>query len=229
MTEKNKSQNEKLREHIAKKVEEKYDYTLTQNRKQDLEEYCTIQKADAKKVRYAHRLMLKEVLESYGINPISTGYGKRLRNQYWKKKNEEFQSQYQEPKKPTIQTEASGQNLILENPPITQEQEQDYQELKTQVEEIKKIYAFTDESMKQFWDGIWVILKLKWKLMDDLTEEENTQLARMWRPGFQKWIPESVVLIWIPSIITIGILGKKILTARDIRKRKQLEKLEEES
>lgn len=226
MIKKMTSQNTELKIHIRKKVEGKYNYTLKQNKKRDIDEFCKIHNLDPKKVRYAHRLMLKQVLEEYGIDPISVGYGKNKRLAHWKKFNQKFNPP--EIEKPTIQTEASGQNLILENPPTTEEQKQEYEEIETKVEEIKKVYVFTEETLKQFWVGIWFIFKLKWKYLDGLTEQEKADLSKMWRPFFQKYIPESVVLILVPSIITIGIFGKKIIQAREIRKEKQLEEKSDE-
>lgn len=227
MTEKKQSQNDLLRGHIRIKLEQKFDYTLSQNRKQDLDEFCLKYKLNQSKVRYAYRLMLKQVLEEYGLNPITVGYGTRIRHNHWKKFNEKLNPP--EIKKPTIQTEASGQQLVLENPPITKEQKQEYEEIKTKVEEIKKVYAFTSESLKQFWVGIWIILKLKWKLMEDLSEEEKEILARLWSPFFQKYVPEWVPLLLVPAIITIGIFAKYIREAKEIRKQKQLEEKENEN
>ncbi|KAG2478604.1 MAG: hypothetical protein NPMRTH1_400013 [Nitrosopumilales archaeon] len=219
------SQNDKLRNHIRTKVEQKFDYTLPQNRKQDLKDFCNKNKLNPSKVRYAYRLMLKDVLEEYGINPISVGYGMNKSRDHWKKLNKKLNQP--EIKKPTIQTEASGQQLILENPPITEDQKQEYEEIETKVEEIKKVYVFTEETLKQFWLGIWTLLQIKWKLMEDLSDEETKTLAKLWRPFFQKYTSEKFVLLGIPCIVTIGIFGKHILQA--LHERKKIENKEEKN
>lgn len=219
------SQNDMLRDHIRAKLEQKFDYTLPQNRKQDLEEVCKKHKLNPSKVRFAYRLILKEILEEYRIDPRSVGYGRNRQREHWKKLNEELKPP--EIKKPTIQTEASGQNLILQNPPITEEQKQEYEEIETRVEEIKKVYVFTDETLKQFWLGIWTLLQIKWKLMGDLSDQELKTLATLWRPFFQKYTSEKFVLLGIPSIVTIGVFGKHILKA--LRERKKIENKEEKS
>lgn len=218
-----KTQNDELRDHLRTKVEQKFDFTLPQNKKQDLEEYCSKRKLNPSKVRFAYRLMLKEILEEYEIDPISVGFGKNKRREHWKKLNQKFNPP--EIKKPTIQTEASGQNLILQNPPITEEQKQEYEEIETKVEEIKKVYVFTDESLKQFWLGIWTLFQIKWKLMENLSDQEAKTLATLWRPFFQKYISEKFILLGIPSIVTIGIFGKHILQA--LRERKKIENKDE--
>ena len=83
-------------------------------------------------------------------------------------------------------------------------------------------------AVESTFEGLWIILKLKWPL-EDLTNEERQTLGRIWLPIFQRYLNEHWAYIGLPFLVTVGIFGKHIIVARRIKKESELKEVQKES
>lgn len=146
------------------------------------------------------------------------------------KKEDFLKTRFQKPKfsdiNATIRPEP--QDTILEKHPVeiineeiiehTQNpQIQDQLQIKTE--------HIDSASIEFVFDGLWMLLKLKWSL-DSLTQEQKESLGKMWLPAFRKYLSTHWIYIGIPLISTIGIFGINIMEGK--RMQKQLAQKETE-
>jgi hypothetical protein len=82
------------------------------------------------------------------------------------------------------------------------------------------------ESIEFVFDGLWMLLKLKWPL-ESLTQEQKESLGRMWLPAFKKYLSEHWMYIGIPLISTIGIFGVNIIESRDKKKKREHKEIQD--
>ena len=75
-------------------------------------------------------------------------------------------------------------------------------------------------AVESTFEGLWMILKLKWPL-EDLTKEEIQALGRMWLPVFKRYFSENWAYIGLPFFAAIGIFGKHIIKARAKKKKRE--------
>jgi len=82
------------------------------------------------------------------------------------------------------------------------------------------------ESIESVFEGLWMLLKLKWPL-ENLTQEQKESLGKMWLPAFRKYLSEHWIYIGIPLISTIGIFGINIIEGRDKKKEREHKEIQE--
>ncbi len=80
----------------------------------------------------------------------------------------------------------------------------------------------TPEIVGEMINGFWLLLKIKWPILEDLTEEEKESIGRLWIPAAKKYLPEWWFVIGWPTLYTVALLVSRILDAR--RKQKEREK-----
>ncbi len=81
-------------------------------------------------------------------------------------------------------------------------------------------YTLTVKHVSAFFAALYLVIKVKWEFLEDLTPEEKETLAEMWLPAFQKYLGENWKLIILPFVGTIGLLSPKIAKARKLQKTK---------
>lgn len=118
------------------------------------------------------------------------------------------------------------EEIKYEHPRLASDQKQ---ELDSDLEHFEgSVYLIPEESISIFWDGVWQLMKLKWSMIEEFTQEERKSLGKMWQPFFEKYTSEKFILLGIPTIMTFGILGKHIREARKIRKENKLKEEKKE-
>ena len=187
------------------------------------------------------------ILESLGINDKK---GKNLYSQIYKKvlkskkiyNNDYTETRFRiskfsdinatikpEPQYPILEPIKTPVEKIKEE--IIQEQSQfgqeHQQELESDLEQLTKIaHTIPEENVAYFWDGIWVIFRLKWAQIEGLSQEERQNLGKIWQPFFEKYTSEKFMLLVVPTIVTLGMFVKRILKARQIKKQREQEETE---
>jgi hypothetical protein len=141
------------------------------------------------------------------------------------KKEDFLKTRVQKPKFSDINAiiRPEPQNIILEKHPVEIINEEIIEQTQnSQVTSQLQIQNkhIEPESIEFVFDGLWMLLKLKWPL-ESLTQEQKESLGRMWLPAFKKYLTEYLAYIGIPLISTIGIFGVNIIESRDKKKKRE--------
>lgn len=207
-----KSVSELILEHILKQFENGYDYKSKYNRQIDRKAIVEELGLDKKKGYNNYSHQFKRALIKLGKNP-SDYLETRFRIQKSKELKATITPKPQGPiEPPPDPVEKIKQKIRQEEPDLQQHLEE--QLLQAQKEDEK----ITSEIIVQFWQGLWVLLKLGNNYLEDLTSEEKATLGKLWLPFFRIYTSEMFRLIVIPSILTFAIMGKHVYDARKIRK-----------
>lgn len=211
MTEKPVS--ELAREHIHKQFENGYDYTIKYNRRSDRKAIVESLDLDKKKGYDIYNHQFKKVLKQLRKDP-----------------SDYLETRFRRPKFSGLKATITAKPQRLEPPPdpvekikqeIRQEEPQLQQHLEEQILQARKEDEnITREMIAAFWQGLWVLLRMLNKHLEDLTEEEKTTLGRLWLPFFYNYTSEMFRIVVLPSIITIAMFGKHIADARRVQKEK---------
>jgi len=122
-----------------------------------------------------------------------------------------------EPQGPRLESEKTpietiNEKIAQEHPQIAKTHQQ---EIDSDLEDAQQLsHHVSEKSIGYFWDGIIVLLRIKWKYIERLTDDERAVLGQMWRPFFTKYTSEKFLLLGIPAICTIGLVGKHILDSK---------------
>jgi hypothetical protein len=73
---------------------------------------------------------------------------------------------------------------------------------------------FTPEMVGELINGFWMLLRIRWPILEELTEEERESLGRLWIPAAKKYLPEWWIVIGWPSLYTLALVVSRILDAR---------------
>jgi len=196
------NQNQQIRDFITNLFDDKYNFSDKKLRSLALTNYCKKYKLDKKKVASAFYPQLSVILEEKGIMPQSYGLKKTKppspnSDIIGKIQPEPVPDDKKPAGQPQLKTDGTGQGQGM--PPPQGE-----------------TYIITTQHVGAFFAALYLVLKLKWRALEDLTAEEKQALAEMWLPAFQRYMSEKMKLIVLPIIGTIGLLAPKIHRARAI-------------
>ena len=122
-----------------------------------------------------------------------------------------------------VTIKAKPQEFVFEKPQVEIVNEEIQQRQSApQVQELVQIKnEYVDPAaVESTFEGLWMILKLKWPL-EDLTREEIQALGRMWLPVFKRYFSENWAYIGLPFFAAIGIFGKHIIKAKAKKKKRE--------
>ena len=200
-------------EHILKQFENGYDYSSKYNRRVDRRAIVEELGLDKKKGYDIYNHQFKKALKKLKKNP-----------------SDYLETRFRRPKFSDLKATITAEPQRLEPPPdpvekikqeIRREEPQLQQHVEEQLEQARKVDdEITSEIIAQFWQGLWVLLKIPNKYLEDLTNEEKATLGRLWLPFFRMYTSEMFRLIVIPFVITLTIFGKHVVDARRIRNAK---------
>jgi len=207
------SASELIRKHIDNQFEKGYDFTSKYNRKMDRTAIVESLGLDTEKGYDLYNHQFKKILKQRKLDAANY-LEMRFRRPQFSDINA------------TIKPEPQGP-FIEENPvekiknEINREQQDTH--IQNNTTEIQKqlINEHIDvESIQGVLEAFWLLLKIKWPELDQLTKEEKQSLSQMWLPAFRKYLTENWVYIGLPLISTIGIFTKHIKDARAKKKEK---------
>jgi len=208
------SNSELIRKHIDNQFEKGYDFTSKYSRKIDRIAIVESLGLDTEKGYDLYNHQFKKILKQRKLD-VTNYLETRFRRPQFSDINA------------TIKPEPQG-SLIEENPieKIKNEinREEQYTHIQNNTTEIQKqlINEHIDvESIQGVLEAFWLLLKIKWPELDQLTKEEKQSLSQMWLPAFRKYLTENWLYIGLPFISTIGIFTKHIKEARDKKKKRE--------
>ena len=208
-----KSVSELIREHILKQFENGYEYTIKYNRRIDRKAIVELLGLDKKKGYDIYNHQFKKVLKQ--LKKDSSDYLEtRFRRPTFSGIKATITAKPQGPIFEPDPVEKIKQEIKQQEPQLQQHLEEQLQQAQKEDESI------TREIIAEFWQGLWVLLKMQNKYLEDLTYEEKTALGRLWLPFFYNYTSEMFRIVVLPSIITIAMFGKHIVDARRIQKEK---------
>lgn len=211
------STGELLKDYIDKLIEDDYDFSHASKRREAMHAFCELNKDKGfkpEKIRTYFRKILTKCLTEKDIDPRPTGVGKR-----------ELRA-VPAPSGivPKITPEPVPSSTTTEQPKTLAPPEDQQQE---QAGEEKQVtYEITKQHVAAFCVALYLVLKIKWSLLEDLTTDEKNTLAEMWLPCFQRYMGEKMKLVILPTIGTIGIIAPKIHDARKLKKEKEVQEQE---
>ena len=209
-----------LREHISKKLDEKFDYSSKSKRGNDVTDFMKghpqfgklDDKKDRDRVSKLHNQILKEILKNRNIDARSVGLEKKP---FSPKPNQDMLSeitpdpQASDPKQPTLPgqtttpsttpTDTSSLTII---PPNQNEH-------------------MTEDMVSAFFNACFISIRIAYPELDALTDKEKENLGKMWLPGFKKYLSENWAYVGLPLMATLGMFAPKIAAAR--KKHKEVE------
>ena len=212
-----KSISELIREHIHNQFDNDYDYTIKSNIINDKSAIIESFRLDKKKgedlyVHQFHKVVKQRRLDIKKFISTRIRLPKSDLKATIKPAPQHFNF---EPELDPV--EQIKQKITLEQPQIQQ-----IQQLQQKIQVELKNEHLTPKSIEGVLETVWYVLKIKWPL-DQLTTEEKDSLSRMWLPPFKKYLSENWAYIGIPFLSTLGIFAPKIITARRLKKEKELE------
>jgi len=71
---------------------------------------------------------------------------------------------------------------------------------------------------------VFDLAKLKYKMMDSLTDEEQEMLGQIWKPVFQRYLVNDQAMLVIAVFCTLAMLSKKAVESK--RREKELQEKE---
>lgn len=202
-----------LRNWINQKLDENYDYSLASNRRMDIANFVSANpklKTTKEKARPSFDRVLTHSLKLRGIDPRVLGRKVKAPKYYGSdlaaKITPEPQAGAVEPKKPTEQKIQAGVSTTAGVPtPVPQ------------------MYAnFTEEGVAASFNALFLMFRLLYPDLELLTENEKKALGTMWLPAFNRYLTEKWAIIGIPMLATMGIFLPKLITARKIKKEKEI-------
>ena len=199
-----------LRNHINQQLENNFDYSLSSNRKQDIQNFISSHQTDLSKdqsniktIRPSHNKILDDCMKNKGIDPASLGR---------KSKKPKFNSDL----KPNITPEP--QAGVPDSSPAPKV---DSKGLPIPVAVIPE--TFDVKAVSASINSLYLMLRTIYPDLELLSEEEKDSLGTLWKSAFNKYLTDSFAEILIPIMATFGIFAPKILQAR---KKKQLRKID---
>lgn len=214
-----------LREHINKKLDEKYDYSTKPNRTADIKEaaekYPELKKLSS--LPASHNKILKQCLKNHGIDSRTMGLNKKI-VKFHSDMIPEITPQPQpsnpnQNKPPVLASKAQYQLddkgkpvLGQDGKPILLEQRVNYNN-------------FDAEGVGATFQALFVVLRMTIPEIEMLTDREKESLGKMWLPAFQRYLSENWQIIGIPTLATLAMIIPKVSDGR--KKKKKREELEE--
>jgi len=210
------SQNTQIAEFLSELFKQNYNFSSQKSRSDALTNYCKKYKIiDKKKVRSAFYPALNKMLEESGIPPQTFGLKK---TKPLSVNSDLIPHIHPEPVPDT--TKPKGNAGMISNTgqasEITQPRLSPDGRLLTD-----EMYVITTRHVGAFFAALYLVLKLKWKFLEDLSEEDKTALAEMWLPAFQRYLSDKMKLIVLPVIGTIGLMAPKIQKAKQLAKKEK--------
>jgi len=202
-----------IRNHIHNQFDNGYDYTIKSNIINDKSAIVESFRLDKKKgedlyVHQFHKVVKQRRLDVRKFISTRIRLPKSDLKATIKPEPQHF---YFEPEPDPV--EQIKQKITQEQPEIQQLQQKIQVELKNE--------HLTPKSIEGVVGTIWSVLKIKWPL-EQLTKEEKDSLSKMWLPSFKKYLSENWAYIGIPFLSTLGIFAPKIITARRLKREKEL-------
>jgi hypothetical protein len=201
------SSSELIRKHIHNQFEKGYDFTSKLNRKIDRTAIIESLGLDIEKGYDIYNHQFKKILNQRKLNAVDY-----------------LETRFRRPQFSDINAiiKPEPQELFVEENPIEKIKSEISIEENTNVQNnstgIQKelINEHIDvESIQGVLEAFWLLLKIKWPDIDQLTKEEKQSLSQMWLPVFRKYLTENWIYFGLPLISTIGIFTKHIKEARE--------------
>ena len=194
-----------LRIHVKKRLDEKFDYSLATNRKQDILDFISQNKSkisqdqqDVKKVRASMHNILDSELKERGLHPESIGLKKNKQKSKLK-----FNSDMNAKITPSAQ---AGVNDTTPKKPMQQDPNMQQQIMQP---------AYDEASVSATFSALFLSFRIAIPDIELLTEDEKTALGKMWLPAFNLYMSnEKWAVIGIPLMASLGIFLPKILEGR---------------
>jgi len=220
------SASELIRKHIDNQFEKGYDFTSKYNRKMDRTAIVESLGLDTEKGYDLYNHQFKKILKQRKLD-ASNYLETRFRRPQFSDINAIIKP---EPQGPFIEENPVEK---IKNEINKEQQDAHIQNNTTDIQKQLINEHINVESIQGVLEAFWLLLKIKWPELDQLTKEEKQSLSQMWLPAFRKYLTENWVYIGLPLISTIGIFTKHIKEARDKKKKrkdeeKQLEAKEKE-
>jgi len=194
-----------LRNHINEQLQNKFDYTLASNRKQDILNFIEKNKTtldknqlNLKTMRPSHTRFLDEILKNRGIDPKTLGR---------KTKTVKLTSDLKSTITPAPQ--AGAVDSIKPAPTVGAPVDGSIP---------APLMIFDQKGVSATLNGVFLMFKMAYPEMELLSEDEKDALGNMWLPAFNKYLQENWAIIGIPFIGTMGIFLPKIVEARKKKK-----------
>jgi len=208
-----------LRVWVSNRMNEKYDYSLTTNRKQDILNFIEAHKGKLSKdqqrvntIRSSMTPILDQEYKKRGLDPTSMN-----RSAKGLKRGLHYNSDLN----PTItpSPQAGANDTSPKTKPIPTDPSL------TPQGQIPIIPAYDQEGVSATFSALFLTFRLAFPDLELLTPEEKTTLGKMWLPAFNLYMSnEKWAVIGIPCMATLGIFLPKIVEARKkakIRKSKE--------
>ena len=204
-----------LRVHVKNRLDNKFDYSLATNRKQDILDFISENKTklnpdqqDVKKIRASMHGIIESSLKERGLHPESVGLKKNSKNKKLK-----FNSDMNAKITPSAQ---AGENDTTPKKPMQQDPNQPLMQMPQ---------AYDEASVSATFSALFMTFRIAVPDIELLTDDEKTALGKMWLPAFNLYMSsEKWAVIGIPVMASLGIFLPKILEGRKkgkIRKSKE--------
>jgi len=194
-----------LRVHVKKRLDQKFDYSLATNRKQDILDFITENKSklnesssQIKNVRASMHNILESELKERGLHPESIGL---------KKNKSKSKLKYNSDMNPVITPSAqAGENDTTPKKQIQDPNQQGLQIMQP---------AYDEASVSATFSALFLTFRIAVPDIELLTDDEKSALGKMWLPAFNLYMSnEKWAVIGIPIMASLGIFLPKILEGR---------------
>ena len=221
-------------ERIQKTIENNWDeykneFTTEEGRNQYWIDFVEAQDDnifDYKKDRSLFNKKLKKVIRKKGYNPRSFGLEQNISYSFDDMITDAAERRLQD-KKQSGEVQETPTLVVKKDSQINGKKFIDINEDAKPNEPVVTITEpywsyLTPEMVGELINGFWLLVKIKWQILEELTEEEKQSIGRLWIPAAKKYLPEWWLVIGWPTLYTLALIVSHILDAR--RKQKEREK-----
>jgi hypothetical protein len=201
------SKSEILRQWINDKLDNEYDYSSVNNRTADFNEFINSHDDfNEKQHKPLYHYVLKKELEKKGYNLQNLGLSPTKRQE--SDMIAIIKPEPQSPLMPMVEPNDSDSEDTIHKPKIMTPDMHEPIEISVKTVGFVCKFAFD-------------LAKLRYKMMDNLTDEEQEMLGQIWKPVFQRYLANDQAMLVIALFCTLAMLSKKTVESK--RKEKELQ------
>jgi len=197
------SKSETLRQWINDKLDNQYDYSSVNNRSIDFNEFLNSHDDfNERQHKPLYHYVLKKELEKRGYNLQNCGLS------------------------PTKKQESDMIAIVTPEPqfssmPMSEPNDEDSTVHKPKLEPIQEPIEISVKTVGFVCKFVFDLAKLRYKMMDNLNDEEQDMLGQIWRPVFQRYLVNDKAMLVIAVFCTLAMLSKKAVESK--RREKELQ------
>lgn len=202
------SKSEILRQWINDKLDNQYDYSSVNNRTADFNEFINSHDDfNEKQHKPLYHYVLKKELEKRGYNLQACGLSPNK-----KQESDMIAVVTPEPQSPPM-------------PMIDPENDNDSTVHKPKFEPIPEPIEISVKTVGFVCKFVFDLAKLRYKMMDNLNDEEQEMLGQIWKPVFQRYLVNDQAMLVIAVFCTLAMLSKKAVESK--RREKEMQEKNE--